>query len=161
MEPVGAKTQGLGKKEIALVVPILFQNLIDLGNLPASVISQNLCSFASLRILSRSPRQSLREGGWLLLFLIGLQTECSLLDRFGALTNTSGSYRLIGQILRSPRAVTTRGLVSTMSTSGKQLAPITGGVSEKREQLFTEWRTFVLITSWFITFLHVRHGSTC
>jgi len=33
MEPVGAKTQGLGKKEIALVVPILFQNLIDLSNL--------------------------------------------------------------------------------------------------------------------------------
>ena len=45
---------------------------------------------------------------------------------FGALTNTSGSYRLIGQILRSPRAVTTRGLVRTMSTSGNQLAPITG-----------------------------------
>ena len=33
MQPVGAKTQGLGKKEIALVVPILFQNLIDLGHL--------------------------------------------------------------------------------------------------------------------------------
>jgi len=33
MDPVGAQTQGLGKKEIALVVPILFQNLIDLGNL--------------------------------------------------------------------------------------------------------------------------------
>ena len=33
MDPVGAKTQGLGKKEIALVVPILFQNLIDLGHL--------------------------------------------------------------------------------------------------------------------------------
>ena len=45
---------------------------------------------------------------------------------FGALTNTSGPYRLIGQILRSLRAVTTRGLVRTMSTSRKQLAPITG-----------------------------------
>ena len=33
IEPLGAKTQGLGKKDIALVVPILFQNLIDLGHL--------------------------------------------------------------------------------------------------------------------------------
>ena len=33
MEPVGAKIQGLGKKQITLVVPILFQNLIDLGHL--------------------------------------------------------------------------------------------------------------------------------
>jgi len=48
MQPVGAKTQGLGKKYIALVVPILFQNLIDLGYLLGF---SDMTGLALLRVL--------------------------------------------------------------------------------------------------------------
>ena len=48
IEPLGAKTQGLGKKDIALVVPILFQNLIDLGHLLGF---SDMTGLALLRVL--------------------------------------------------------------------------------------------------------------
>jgi hypothetical protein len=127
MEPVCAKIQGLGKKYITLTVPILIQNLIDLGHL---LSFSHTTGLALIHVLKDAIKGI--KGGCRATLLFNWAANGMLpAGSFGGLTNTPGSYRLIRQVLRSLRAVTTGGLLRTMSPGRYQLTPIMRGASEK------------------------------
>jgi len=154
-EPIVAKVKGLREYYISLVVTILLQNLMDLGQL------LSICGLTGLLrpSLPDNVSQIFKAvvNGWSLATLLTTRTVDRMfpMDSLRGLSTTTRYDWLIRQGRRSARASTTRCLVRLMAPRRYQLALVTWGASQNRDQLLTALGPSELVTSRLATFLHV------
>jgi hypothetical protein len=125
---VEAKIKGLHEDYIFLDVTIFLQNLLYLGYLLVVRVFTAM-ALANFPDNVAQVMKGFIKGMSLATLLAWTVHRMVPSESFGGLTNTTGMYGLVGQVMRSLRARTTRGMVRFMFTSSKQLPSVTWGAS--------------------------------